>query len=1520
MSRYGNVKAGAYTKMNLEYSSDTDLENLNDIEKVLGKIGIRIRSTNTEFRSFSDVLEELSNKWINLDTVSKNAIATAMAGVRQREQFLVLMENMDRAEELEQVSANSKGTAEQKYAAYMETIESAQNRLSNAWSEMAQRLEESGVVKAFTDVAVFITQNLLPALNAFASFLISYNGFKIPTLVGNMGKKIASMTPRFGNGRDEMYQSMIDWQDQNKLVKDPITGKYHAKKSGFLEQYVDKQLGDDFVQGSNSLNEFSATVDKATGSVKKLVEQNQEDVEDNKNPEDSKNLEENQDKQPKASSKASLEELTNQRDAAKANLEQAAAAEKTAKAKLDEAEATERATKVKLDETEAFEANKKELEQQAKLEEHYAKIRADAADQEVKAYGQSAEANLAVAQSDLEEVQANRKSAQTELEKAQANRQSAQSEHQDAQANLKDAQTEYANAQANLQDAQSEYQGAQTNLSSGLKSGASSSMKGAVAGVGISALTSGITTGMSTEGSTKAKAVTGTVSGTVTAAAGGIGLAIGGPLGAAIGSSLGSMLGSIFGPMIAEAIDKEENDRKKRIEDATKLLDTLKSQESTLEAMTAMSKQESLLSNDIKAIRQYVQDIRDSNKEDSTGRRTFEELLNKEAAEAKQQGRESLIERLKAGTAQSVYDNLDLYLANDSTEEARELRKELTLFLKQANVRAQKNAFLGSKEGKTLSSSDKRELLRYEIQEAYLASGISNQGSSELAKKGIKAAYQEVVDAVNKNRAPEDQLLLTSDVQKMIHLLMEEDDSTSVQSLLVGGNYTLSDIVHNTYKFSEEVQNDLLTQAALALGLSVDDVKARVDEFGLLTVGDLNSSVSDLSDALSSLTSYFDELMSTGALSLNSLKEIISANGDMATSLGEKDFSYLSSIIPQNFAEIGRKHLENWSQGSASGAGIYKKLAGSDDAKIRAAFQILEQEGFTEDKSSLNNLYTALKSNKFGQDSQAAAGAEEIWNMYFQNYLKASENIDNIVAAEYEKTTQSAQNAIDRSLQRQQNALEEQKSALEEINSQREYENKLIEAKIKLENAQNEKKKVWREGVGWVYEADTSAIADAQKELDKLDNEKKVNELQVMIDELQAQRDWMSNLTESKEFEKAQNFMKQWANNADSTMAVLKFWENAVNNPPSFNTTDEEKLKANKLVAETYKDGLKLDSLKQAYTDLLNTQGGKLLLKGGTQAQLGQMDESDIKAFNTAVNDFQTAYDAAADQKALTNNDAVKFSGLTSEDIKNFNSMHDDTKSVGHITSGIGTVQNIGKSDDWSTKLTIEEGDSDLERLNILLSLMNGSPNYRMKGHEAGSLTPTTTEAIENGDGRWSTTWRKDLQVLNDDGTWFRPGDAQGENTKNVKQKYSKHFIYNQATGKYYYIGANGVIYDAKFTPSHATGTLSAHGGLSLVNDDQQYGLEGIITPQGTLTALPSKSGVVPADMTRNVWQLGEVAPNLIKQLVDINGKFNSPLGFGTDESFNVDHLDVHMVAQPGFDMDDFVRQLRAARDLSKHS
>lgn len=84
LSRYGNVKAGVFSSMGLDDDGETT-ENINDIEKVLSKLGIRIRNTNLEMRDISSVLDELGEKWVTLDTVSKNAVATAFAGTRQRE-------------------------------------------------------------------------------------------------------------------------------------------------------------------------------------------------------------------------------------------------------------------------------------------------------------------------------------------------------------------------------------------------------------------------------------------------------------------------------------------------------------------------------------------------------------------------------------------------------------------------------------------------------------------------------------------------------------------------------------------------------------------------------------------------------------------------------------------------------------------------------------------------------------------------------------------------------------------------------------------------------------------------------------------------------------------------------------------------------------------------------------------------------------------------------------------------------------------------------------------------------------------------------------------------------------------------------------------------------------------------------------------------------------------------------------------------------------------------------------------
>ena len=73
ISRYGTVKAGAFSGMGTDNTGD-DLENINDIEKVLRKLGISIRTSTMEFKSLDSVLDEVADHWMEYSSVERNAI------------------------------------------------------------------------------------------------------------------------------------------------------------------------------------------------------------------------------------------------------------------------------------------------------------------------------------------------------------------------------------------------------------------------------------------------------------------------------------------------------------------------------------------------------------------------------------------------------------------------------------------------------------------------------------------------------------------------------------------------------------------------------------------------------------------------------------------------------------------------------------------------------------------------------------------------------------------------------------------------------------------------------------------------------------------------------------------------------------------------------------------------------------------------------------------------------------------------------------------------------------------------------------------------------------------------------------------------------------------------------------------------------------------------------------------------------------------------------------------------------
>lgn len=161
-TRMGDIKSGKLQFID----EDGTAESLSDVETVLNNLGIKLRDSNNEFRNFGDVLDEVGAAWDDYSTVQKAAISKAFAGTRQSENFKVLMENYGKATEYMEVSMNSAGTAEQKFEAYLDSLEAKTKSLQASFELLAINTFSTemfgGIIDATSSIVTFLDKtNLL---------------------------------------------------------------------------------------------------------------------------------------------------------------------------------------------------------------------------------------------------------------------------------------------------------------------------------------------------------------------------------------------------------------------------------------------------------------------------------------------------------------------------------------------------------------------------------------------------------------------------------------------------------------------------------------------------------------------------------------------------------------------------------------------------------------------------------------------------------------------------------------------------------------------------------------------------------------------------------------------------------------------------------------------------------------------------------------------------------------------------------------------------------------------------------------------------------------------------------------------------------------------------------------------------------------------------------------------------------------------------------------------------------------
>jgi len=149
-ARLENIKLG---KM-----FEDDTTNINDVEKALSLVNIKLRDTATSFRPMGNVMDEIAEKWSTMNEIEQSAVANAIAGVRQRENFLILMENYNQVLEAQAIQLHSAGLATERYKIYLESIEGKANTLTASMEALWEKAINDDAIKFFLDLGISATE------------------------------------------------------------------------------------------------------------------------------------------------------------------------------------------------------------------------------------------------------------------------------------------------------------------------------------------------------------------------------------------------------------------------------------------------------------------------------------------------------------------------------------------------------------------------------------------------------------------------------------------------------------------------------------------------------------------------------------------------------------------------------------------------------------------------------------------------------------------------------------------------------------------------------------------------------------------------------------------------------------------------------------------------------------------------------------------------------------------------------------------------------------------------------------------------------------------------------------------------------------------------------------------------------------------------------------------------------------------------------------------------------------------
>lgn len=298
----GNAMKTIFSRISRSKDGLTTDAEMSDAEEAFKSVGVSVRGADGDLRDVSDTLDDLNKVWGTLNKSQKSYVSEQAAGVRQGNIFRAMMDNYNKALQLEQDALDSNGTAMEINDKRADSINGKLEKLSATMTKLYSDALPEEALEGMLDFATSIASvvdNLGLLQGAIAALGVAGGSQVFSLIASNWSKLLTAFTSPVGiasfavggavaaisayrKSVEEMIQSAKqagdEWESSNENLQgqiDKITELRTALDSGTLSEQEAASAKSELLSIQESLTDSYgsqvAGIDLVNGSLTEQI-------------------------------------------------------------------------------------------------------------------------------------------------------------------------------------------------------------------------------------------------------------------------------------------------------------------------------------------------------------------------------------------------------------------------------------------------------------------------------------------------------------------------------------------------------------------------------------------------------------------------------------------------------------------------------------------------------------------------------------------------------------------------------------------------------------------------------------------------------------------------------------------------------------------------------------------------------------------------------------------------------------------------------------------------------------------------------------------------------------------------------------------------------------------------------------------------------------------------------------------------------------------------------------------------